>query len=222
MKIIYKIKLYLHILLYRGIKEKVQYSINGEDLFLNNYFKDVSKGRYIDIGAFHPFRSSNTYKLYKKGWSGLNIDLSKTSIDLFKLARPNDINLNLVISDKKEETVVYQNKDLSKWNTINPTWASMYLKNPYSKEVCSDTLNNVLKKYNSQSNKFELINIDTEGSEYFILKNIDFDKYKFNLILTGGQYTKKEQDQVLSLLKSKKYNYLKSIADTDIFVNTNY
>ena len=98
----------------------------------------------------------------------------------------------------------------------------MYLKNSYSKKACSDTLNNVLKKYNSQSNKFELINIDTEGSEYFILKNIDFDKYKFNLILTGAQYTKKEKDQVLSLLKSKKYNYLKSISDTFIFVNANY
>ena len=117
----------------RGYHCNLSVKINGEDLFLHNYFKDVPKGRYIDIGAFHPFRSSNTFKLYKKGWSGFNIDLSKSSIDLFKLARPNDINLNLVISDKKEETIVYQNKDLSKLFETSPsgklaqTWGNSML-----------------------------------------------------------------------------------------------
>ena len=38
MNIIYKIKLYFHLLIYRGIKEKPQYSQNGEDLFLNDFF----------------------------------------------------------------------------------------------------------------------------------------------------------------------------------------
>ncbi|MBA1337505.1 MAG: Methyltransferase FkbM domain-containing protein [Pelagibacterales bacterium] len=222
MNIIYKIKLYLHLLIYRGLKEKFQYSQNGEDLFLIEYFKDVSKGHYIDIGAFHPFRSSNTYKLYKKGWSGINIDLSKKTIDLFELARPKDINLNLAVSDKKKKITIYQNKDMSKWNTINAKWASMYLKNPILREVDSDTLNNILENYNFKSNNFHLINIDAEGSELSILKNIDFDKYKFKLILTGGQYTEDEQDEVVTLLNSKNYKYLKSISDTDIFANKNY
>ena len=222
MNIIYKIKLYLHLLIYRGLKEKFQYSQNGEDLFLIEYFKGVSKGHYIDIGAFHPFRSSNTYKLYKKGWSGINIDLSKKTIDLFEIARPKDINLNLAVSDKKKKITIYQNKDMSKWNTINAKWASLYLKNPILREVDSDTLNNILENYNFKSNNFHLINIDAEGSELFILKNIDFDKYKFKLILTGGQYTKEEQDEVVKLLNSKNYKYLKSISDTDIFANKNY
>ena len=107
MNIFYNIKLYLHLLRYKGLKEKLQYSRWGEDSFLINYFKGTSNGRYIDIGAFHPFRGSNTYLLYKKGWSGINIDLNKTSIDLFKLARPNDINLNLAISDANKKIKVY-------------------------------------------------------------------------------------------------------------------
>ena len=78
MKIIYKIKLYLHVLLYRGIKEKAQYSINGEDLFLSNYFKDVPKGRYIDIGAFHPFRSSNT----KVGLDGITTEMNRLTKEI--------------------------------------------------------------------------------------------------------------------------------------------
>ena len=119
MNIIYNIRLYLNLLRYKFFKKKNSYSRWSEDLFLINYFKDIPTGRYIDIGAFHPFRGSNTYLLYKKGWSGINIDLNKISIDLFKIARPKDINLNLVISDTEEKIKIYQNKELGKMNTIN-------------------------------------------------------------------------------------------------------
>ena len=128
MNILYKIKLYLQLLRYRGLKERSQYSRWGEDSFLVDYFKNTSNGRYIDIGAFHPFRGSNTYLLYKKGWSGINIDLNKTSIDLFKLARPNDVNLNLAISDANKKIKVYQTKDLGKMNTIDSKFASFFFK----------------------------------------------------------------------------------------------
>ena len=63
MNIIYKIINYLNILRYRGLKEKKHYSRWGEDLFLINYFKDIPNGRYLDVGAFHPFRGSNTFLL---------------------------------------------------------------------------------------------------------------------------------------------------------------
>ena len=109
-----------------------------------DYFKNTSNGRYIDIGSFHPFRGSNTYLLYKKGWSGINIDLNKTSIDLFKLARPNDINLNLAISDANKKIKVYQTKDLGKMNTIDSKFASFFLKNYYVRESYSYNLNDIL------------------------------------------------------------------------------
>ena len=226
MNTIYKIKLYLSLLRYRGLKRKLHYSRNREDLFLINYFKDTLKGRYIDVGAYHPFRNSNTYLLYKKGWTGINIDLSKTSIDLFKLARPKDINLNLAISDVRKKIKVYQNKDLGMMNTINPKYASLYLEKFRAKETWSNNLNNILEEYDFKNRKFELIDIDAEGSDYLILKNIDFEKYSFKLILVEthqwNSYTKKETDKIYSLLKSKKYNYLKQLGETTIFENTNW
>ena len=224
MNIFYNIKLYLHLLRYRGLKEKLQYSRWGEDSFLINYFKDTSNGRYIDIGAFHPFRGSNTYLLYKKGWSGINIDLNKTSIDLFKLARPNDINLNLAISDANKKIKVYQTKDLGKMNTIDSKFASFFLKNYYVRESCSYNLNDILYKYNaSKNNRFELIDIDVEGSEYQILKNLNFNKYSFKLILVethiGYLHFKQQSDKIHTLLKSKNYNYLKKFGETAVYEN---
>ena len=226
MNIFYKIKLYLHLLRYRGLKEKLHYSRWGEDSFLINYFKDTSSGRYIDIGAFHPFRGSNTHLLYKKGWTGINIDLSKTSIDLFKLARPNDINLNLAVTDTENKIDIYQNKDLGRNNTANLKYASMYLKNFYTRKTWSNNLNNILEKYSFKNKKFELIDIDTEGSEYLILSSINFKKYSFKLMLVEthqfNAYTKQETDKIHTLLKSNNYDYLTHFGETSIFENTRW
>ena len=43
--------------------------------------------------------SSLTYYLFKEGWKGLNVDLSKISVDLFKILRSQDINLRAAITD---------------------------------------------------------------------------------------------------------------------------
>ena len=224
MNILYKIKLYLKLLRYRGLKEKSQYSRWGEDSFLVDYFKNTSNGRYIDIGSFHPFRGSNTYLLYKKGWSGINIDINKISIDLFKLARPNDINLNLAISDTNKKIKIYQTKDLGKMNTINLKFASFFLKNYHVKESRSYNLNDILCKYNTnKNNRFELIDIDVEGSEYQILKGLNFKKYSFKLILVETHIFnldfKQESDKIHILLKSKNYNYLKNFGETSVYEN---
>ena len=37
-------------------------------------------GFYVDVGCFHPKKHSNTYLLYKRGWSGINIDVEKTNL----------------------------------------------------------------------------------------------------------------------------------------------
>jgi len=117
MSIYYKINLCLNLLKY-SIKEKY---IRAEDkyiLFLKDYFKEKTNGFYIDVGCYHPIRLSNTKFLYDKGWRGINIDISKKSIDLFKIARKKDINLNIGIGDKNEVSEAYFKKDLFHTNTL--------------------------------------------------------------------------------------------------------
>ena len=64
MNFFYRIKLHLHLFRYKFFKKSFYYSKNNEDLFLSNYFKNKLNGRYIDIGAHHPYRSSNTCLLW--------------------------------------------------------------------------------------------------------------------------------------------------------------
>ena len=61
-------------------------------------------GFYVDVGAFHPFRFSNTALLHlHKGWCGVNIDASPEAIALFNVHRPNDINILAAVSDEETE-----------------------------------------------------------------------------------------------------------------------
>ena len=69
---------------------KSSYSMFGEDIFVEKFFKKRLKGIYVDVGCYHPLDWNNTHLLHK-GWNGINIDLNQISIDLFNKARKNMI-----------------------------------------------------------------------------------------------------------------------------------
>src|SRR5712664_3731103 len=57
------------------------------------YLSSVKNGFFIDIGAHHPKKSSNTYFFYLKGWRGINVDAIPGSMARFRKSRPRDINV---------------------------------------------------------------------------------------------------------------------------------
>ena len=104
--------------IYRNKKPSVHFGEFAEDVFINRLLKNVDKGFYVDVGCYHPFKGSLTAKLYEKNWHGINIDISKTSIDLFKIVRKKDINLNLAISNFDGETYYYENSPINQQNSL--------------------------------------------------------------------------------------------------------
>ena len=119
-KLTYKIYLYYNLYIrHKGFIKRERYSQWGEDQFIAQYFKDQEKGIYLDIGCFNPFMYSNTCLLYKKGWNGINIDINPTSIELFNIARPDDINICTTINDEKKTFKVYLDHPFSPVNTLD-------------------------------------------------------------------------------------------------------
>ena len=117
-RITYKFYLYYDLYLKNFYKKKTGfYSQWGEDKYIDEFFKDKKVGFYFDIGAFHPIKYSNTCLLYKKGWRGINIDANKTSIDLFNIARPEDLNICAAISDKNSDIDFFIDHKLAPINT---------------------------------------------------------------------------------------------------------
>ena len=122
----------------------------GEDLFVNYFFKDLKKGFYVDIGCNLPKSGSLTYALYKKGWNGLKVDISKRSIELNKIYRKRDINLNVSIGKVEkivDSYIFYENCSM---NTVNQEFSKYTEKSvnkkPLINRISQRKLDTVLKK----------------------------------------------------------------------------
>ena len=159
----------------------------GEEKFILSFFDKKYRGKFLDIGCFHPTRHNNTYTMYKKGWNGINIDLNPLSIELFNFARTKDININAAISDNEENKRLYFVDELNTQNTLEANHLS-FLKNHHNlkeeeisqQEIKTKKLDKILDSYNF--NDIDFMNIDVEGHELNILNSIDFNKYRINFI----------------------------------------
>ena len=80
--------------------QRSSWSQEGEDLILARIFGDKPDGFYVDVGAHHPQRFSNTYYFYRRGWRGINIDAMPGSMLAFNRLRPLDINIELGIGSQ--------------------------------------------------------------------------------------------------------------------------
>jgi len=89
--------------------EKSSYSQCGEDLIVDFLYSvtGVTKGKFIDIGAHHPTYLNNTYSLYRKGWTGVNVDPLRRNIDLFRKKRSKDVNVCAGIGETTERRLLY-------------------------------------------------------------------------------------------------------------------
>lgn len=167
--------------IYYNIKfAQSSYSQRGEDIIVKNLFeyRKLDKPSYIDIGSHHPFFLNNTNLLYQRGSRGINIDPSEMAYKLFKLFRPDDINLNIAVSSEKGILPYYQ-MQLKTLNTLSLEEAQRYelegIKIESVKEVKTNSIENIISDYN-KGDFPDFMSLDVEGYELEILKTIDFNK----------------------------------------------
>ena len=201
--------------IYRNKKPSLHFGEFGEDIFINRIFKNTKYGKYVDVGCYHPFKGSLTAKLYSKNWNGINIDLSKTSIDLFKIARKKDINLNVAVSNFDGETSYYENSPINQQNSLTK------INNEQTEiKIKCRTLNSILKQ-NSVEN-FDYLNIDVEGSELEVIESIDLIKYHPSLITIENNNLLLEdyfKDNVYKILTNNDYVFMNRIGVTNFFLH---
>ena len=198
--------------------KKISYSLNAVDLIVDYIFKNKNNGFYLDVGSQHPISNNNTYLLFKREWSGINIDLDKKNIDLFNTARPNDINLNLAISSDVAEKKLYFYHDKSPINTLNKVVSDFQTASVKEiKRIKTTTLDIALKnlKFN---NKIDYMNLDVEGHEMDIFKAFNLSLYKPSVISVEFL------DLDMKFLEFKNNN-LQRIVNSDLYkhlLNNNY
>ena len=196
---------------------KKSYSMLGEDLVINNFFKNKTNGTYVDVGCYHPIDGNNTHLLFRNGWNGINIDLNKISIDLFNIARKNDENFRVAVSNKSKKIKFYYRKKINMLNTINKKFANNSFKKGYSIDyIQARTLSSILKESKLKNKKIDFLNIDIEGNEINALKTLDFKIYRPKLIcveihnFTSNRLKKGnfKDHSIYKFLKQKGYKHI--------------
>ena len=183
--------------------DKNFYSQFGEDKILFEIIpKNLSKGFYVDVGCFHPKKYSNTYMLHKRGWYGVNIDMEEDKIKTFNIIRPRDFNYIAAISDRVENVKIFRNQKFGVSSTINK---DIINKNDIIDEIQikTETLNNVLKLSPFKNKQIDLLNIDTEGNDFKVLKSLDFEIYNPKIIIIETHLK-----DIQKILMSEPYKYL--------------
>ena len=192
--------------------------MNNEDTAVLNYFKDKKNGFYIDIGCHHPTYINNTYLLYKKNWSGINIDISQFSIDLFNYMRPQDLNYNCAISNKNKIVKIFYQKEFSQLSTIKSIQAkSVFEGNIKEKDIQAFSLDEILNRDKYKNTKIDFLNIDVEGADLEVLEGLSFDKFKPELICLEIHDKEVKKSEIYNFLINKNYELICSGIFSHIF-----
>ena len=173
---------------------KFHYSQFGEDIILREILKkEILNGFYLDVGCYHPKKFSNTYMLYKKGWSGINIDMEEDKISLFNMVRPRDLNVLSAISDKEEEVTLYRYSKYGLGSTIDKRIASETTDSIYDKTIVkTKTLTEVINESLYKDTQIDVLSIDIEGMDFRVLKSLDIKKYSPKVIIIEDHHKKIE------------------------------
>lgn len=164
-------------------------------------------GFFVEFGATNGFELSNTHLLeHEYGWTGILAEPATMWHSHLHKNRSCFIEEDCVWS-ATGETLSFDMVDSGELSTISSFSKTdghgKSRQNKTTYEVATISLADLLEKY-SAPKVIDYISIDTEGSEYEILKNFDFDTYQFNLITVEHNYTP-TRDKLLKLLTKNGY-----------------
>jgi FkbM family methyltransferase len=165
------------------------------------------KGYFIEIGACDGVLLSNTYILEKKfKYKGLLCEPSKNYIKNLKRNRKAKIETNVIL-DKTGRTVSFMETKIPELSTIesrNFQDIHSVIRKPINKYLRKTlSLNDLFSKHNVPK-IVDIMSVDTEGSEYEILKNFNFKKYNIKIIICEHNFNKNRQ-KIYKLLKKNGY-----------------
>lgn len=205
----------------------------GQDKYIiENIFDKMTYGYFIDIGAGDGVTISNTYVMEKNlKWDGICIEPSSISF-------PSLIKNRMC---KCDDTLVYNRSGTEKYYEIKNTgyfneyFSSVYKPSEHFNDYnlldkkC-DTLYNILNRLKSAT-MIHYLSIDTEGSEYDILKKFFEDEYitdtktwkrRILSISIEHNFNESYRSEIKDLMNFYLYDKVNELTVDDIYVHRLY
>ena len=200
------------------------FSQDGEDRIILRLFRHRRTGFYIDIGAHHPYRFSNTALLHELGWRGINIDATPGAMDAFAEARPEDINLWMAVGDV-EGTVQFKTFQEGAYNSLSLGRVAPGAGGPDAGmvvDVPCAPVDAILRKHLRAGQRVDLLSLDIEGFEMAALARYPFDDHPPTVIAVedhGFDIANCGKSRVYQLLAGKGYRLRCHMLFSSIYVN---
>ena len=186
----------------------------GQDIFVVANSDNKKENFFIEFGATDGVTISNTYLLEKElSWKGILVEPASIWHQNLEKNRSCIIDKRCIYykSGEKISFLVVQNNQKAEPGlssleeyAANGDWASnLRLKNSKKEFVETITLDDLLDFYDAPK-LIDYMSIDTEGSEFDILKSLDFKKRKIKIITVEHNYHKNRR-KINYLLEKKGY-----------------
>ena len=201
------------------------YSQEGEDIILRRIFERQNSGFYVDVGAHHPTRFSNTYLFYLHGWRGMNIDAAPGCMEAFRKLRPHDINLEVAVSRQREILTYYEFDDPA-LNSFSPEVAHEHAGFEHHwirQEIKLQTypLSEIFEQYLPPEQSIDFLNVDVEGLDFQVLSSNDWSKFRPRIVLAEDLSIRSLDEvdcsEVSVFMRSQDYHLLCKTIHTLIF-----
>ena len=175
----------------------MSYSAAGEDRIVKAwletfYHVDVTRMRYLDIGANHPVNINNTYLFYLMGASGVLVEPDPDLCGTLNQTRPRDTVLNAGCAFDERRRATLTRLTARVFNTFSDQHANFVIKSSDNWlaeqqqkivdqiDIALVPANEILAKHFPDGVDF--ISIDAEGVDLQILQSIDLKRFRPKLI----------------------------------------
>lgn len=204
------------------------YSQYKQDEFIDKVlFNKKKNGFFIEIGAHDGVSYSNTLFFEKyRNWGGVCIEPNPTVFE--KLAKNRkSINLNVCIGDSNDivkfTQIVGYAEMLSGVSNKYDTRHLERIKDDVSLnggEIKSIDIQMICLESISQINDrvIDFISIDTEGSEFDIVKSIDFKKISVRVLIIENNYN---DENLEHFLYNKNFILIATLATDEVYIRKN-
>lgn len=189
-----------------------------QDLFVLSELGFKRNGFFVEFGATNGVYLSNTYLLEKEfGWSGILAEPARCWHKELSANRDCQVTTECVWRDSNSILTFNEvdNAELSTIDSYSSTGAHLQArKRGKTYDVRTVSLEDLLDKCNAPKD-IDYLSIDTEGSEYEILRSFNFDRYQFKIITCEHGFESVKRENIVSLLT--KHGYVRKCEELSSF-----
>ncbi len=150
-----------------------------EDYHLDLVLGDRAEAVYVDIGGGHPVADNVSYHFYLKGWRGLVIEPQHNLAALYRLIRPRDTVLDMLVGAENGEISFHRVERLHGFSTIvksNAEGAAAFGAGFITETRPIRRLSSLIDSHGIGDIAF--LKIDVEGAEADVLAGIDWQRHR--------------------------------------------